>query len=359
MLFLGAGASVPLGKPVTKDFKEILYIDYPSAKENGLMYHLIHYRDFQDIEHVLDCATKLNEFGNKTVSGEFLKWLGDQGFLIFYQSQEYRDAHNDKGFEELAHQAEGVIKNIKAKILYVYRWDYKADSKVQALYEPLIDYLFSINGHDPPIIATTNYDLAIEKFCQKSQYEFYDGFKYEYGTPRWTGSFYYPEPNNSKSVILYKLHGSLNWKKNKLGDTERLSEESDPTYSETILIYPTLSPKEAEKDEPHNTIIQEFDKKMFECDVCIVIGYSFRDDSIKEKLKELLKADKKLIVVDKLAWENLGNNFLKPSIETAKGDRVISVGVDGNNNFKKIHIIPEYINNNMDDIVRRISRYID
>jgi DNA-binding protein YbaB len=98
---------------------------------------------------------------------------------------------------------------------------------------------------------------------------------------------------------------------------------------------------------------------MAECDICIVIGYSFRDDSTKDKLKELLKADKKLIVVDKLAWENLGNNFLKPSFEAHEGDRALTVDVGGNNDLKKIYIIPEYINtNNMDDIVRRISRFI-
>ena len=77
-----------------------------------------------------------------------------------------------------------------------------------------------------------------------------------------------------------------------------------------MLIYPTLSPKEQEDEDPYRTIIYEFGQKLNECDICIIIGYSFRDVSINKFIKELLVNDKKLIVVDKKAEHNITTNFV-------------------------------------------------
>ena len=95
---------------MTKDFKELLYQDYPSATNNGLIYHLIHHDEFEDIEHILDCANKLTQFGNATPSGKFLKSLG-KSFLIYRQALNY----SDRGFDELVSQAELLSMRLRKK----------------------------------------------------------------------------------------------------------------------------------------------------------------------------------------------------------------------------------------------------
>lgn len=68
------------------------------------------------------------------------------------------------------------------------------------------------------------------------------------------GSYSYPKVDNKiTNVYLYKLHGSLNWKRHKIYDIEATSEERrsyDSNYVENLLVYPTLSPKDGAEVEP-------------------------------------------------------------------------------------------------------------
>lgn len=352
MLFLGAGASTPFNKPVTKDFKKLLYQDYPSAVNNGLMYHLLRFEEFEDIEHVLDCAVKLTDYGN-TPTGKFLKDLGVKRLLRF---QYDKNDGGDRGFETLLSEAENAVNLIKSKILYIYKWDFNFDPVVPQIYTPIFNFLKSHS--DSILIATTNYDRAIERFCDQSQYYISDGFEQKYNSFLWTGKFSYPYiGDNTSPVVLYKLHGSLGWKKYVNGTIERSSDDADPTYSQNMLIYPTLCPKKDEDDDPYRSIIYEFGQKLNECDICIIIGYSFRDVSINKFIKQLLVDDKKLIVVDKKAEHNIGTNFLPIiSVHQVQGDGVL-VEIDGK--MKPIELIPEYIEpDNIDNIVEKISLLI-
>jgi hypothetical protein len=232
MLLLGSGASTPFGKLVTKDFKELLYNDYPTDYNNGLIYHLLRHPQFLDIEHVLDCAVKLSNFGNNTAAGEFLSTLGKNLLLTFYY---FKDEQRSRGFDSLIEETKNAVDIIQKKVLSIYRWNFDFDEKLVQIYNAVFNFL---NNHsDSLLIATTNYDRAIERFCEKSQYHYYDGFEHSYSRYLWNGKFTYPELISGKNVILYKLHGSLGWKRNPIGEIERVSEESDPSYSQSMLIY--------------------------------------------------------------------------------------------------------------------------
>jgi hypothetical protein len=107
------------------------------------------------------------------------------------------------------------------------------------------------------------------------------------------GSYSYPKVDNKiTNVYLYKLHGSLNWKRHKIYDIEATSEERrsyDSNYVENLLVYPTLSPKDGAEVEPYKTIREEFRKYMEGADLCIVIGFSFRDMHINTIFSDFLK----------------------------------------------------------------------
>jgi hypothetical protein len=119
------------------------------------------------------------------------------------------------------------------------------------------------------------------------------------------------------NIYLYKLHGSLNWKKHKVYGVEATSEErrsNDPNYSENLLVYPTVSPKDGEFMEPYKTIRATFKKFMETNDICIVIGFSFRDEHINEIFSSFLNRGKSVIIISPSADKNVYSSLLKKDV---------------------------------------------
>jgi hypothetical protein len=85
------------------------------------------------------------------------------------------------------------------------------------------------------------------------------------------------------------------------------------------------------------------------------IGYSFRDQNINKFLIQLLKDNKKLIVIDKKTEHNIRTHFIPVITEVlSNGDHSILVDIDGK--MIQIEIISNYIEPaNMDEIVKKIS----
>lgn len=107
------------------------------------------------------------------------------------------------------------------------------------------------------------------------------------------------DTDHRQDINLYKLHGSLNWKRHKSGRILRTPEEGrslDPNFVDNVLIFPTLSAK-YNGTEPFVTMLSEFQKNMKIADVCIVIGFSFRDTHISEFFINFIRIKKLLIVV--------------------------------------------------------------
>jgi SIR2-like domain len=175
-----------------------------------------------------------------------------------------------------------------------------------------------LKNHSEKItIFTTNYDKAIELYCSRAGYQLIDGFWRNGDEHVWRDDhFYYPtlaSPAEGQNyVYLYKLHGSLNWKRHVTGTIIRTTEEgrsSDPNIKENLLIYPTLSPK-SDSGEPFNTVFKEFEAKMNDIDVCIIIGFSFRDNDISNMFKNFagrngsVKRRRRIIVISPSAGQD-------------------------------------------------------
>ncbi|QLH08923.1 SIR2 family protein [Candidatus Nitrosotenuis sp. DW1] len=308
-LFLGAGASVPYHKPTTTQLKELL-----SEKYGGNPYaHLLDHNQLPDIEYVLSAIKQTLEYST-THGGEFLKTY-------------------DQTFFNLITGLKNVKEHFENEVFDNYSWNNDDDNTVNAILNPIFK-MISDNSQEV-IVFTTNYDRAIEEFCSNddNHYRCIDGFKLHEDSDRflWNdGDYSYADSiQNKTKVFLYKIHGSLNWKKHRKYGIEKTTYErkpQDPNYEEDFLIYPTLSPKEeANGREPYNTILKKFDEIMKSIDVCIVIGFSFRDEHINEKFKEFVDRGGTLIAIspssqydfrtrilnhtpteeEKQAWENL------------------------------------------------------
>lgn len=74
------------------------------------------------------------------------------------------------------------------------------------------------------------------------------------------------------------------------------------------MVYPTLTPKMDVENEHFTSISNEFSKRL-ESDICIVIGFSFRDDYIKKQFQEFLEMGKVLMIFSHDA--KVINNLLK------------------------------------------------
>jgi hypothetical protein len=127
-------------------------------------------------------------------------------------------------------------------------------------------------------IFTTNYDLSIETFLRRRKISFDDGFhEDEVGDNTFNGSW-------ARGIALYKLHGSVNYYL-KDGKIVRSNEPLETTtiYGEKVegprMIYPT-GEKYATRS-PFYEYLGQLRQALTTEQVCIAIGYSFRDIAIK------------------------------------------------------------------------------
>ena len=152
-----------------------------------------------------------------------------------------------------------------------------------------------------------------------------DGFKYDENSDRSIFNLQsFGTENESeiasskKRLFLYKLHGSLTWKKFSDSKIIKMLYNEDHPQKDAIngitLVSPTRTPKDTESDPPYTELIELFKNRIQDFDVCIVVGYSFRD-SLNEKFMDFLsKKEKLLIVISPEATPNIMMNFLKKKI---------------------------------------------
>lgn len=363
VLFLGAGASVPYKKPTTKEFKTKLMTKYryddvaKTSKEEYYLDSILNFPNFQDIEDVLQCVKEIEDFFSKNqYGGKFL--LKREPQLIF----------NDPGRQWPLQVLIENIKKIRTKIeddvFSNYSWNNSDDNAL----EKILGKLFKIFENQNQIrIFTTNYDRSVEEYCSdpNRRLRCIDGFRRdEFNNRRiWDGNFEYPIEENLVNVSLYKLHGSLNWKRHQKYGIEATSEETrspDLNYIENLLVYPTVSPKDGEEKEPYKTIRKCFENSMNIAHACVVIGFSFRDEHINRIFDSFVSNNKKLIVISGSAFLDLYNNLLKKDPtqydEDKKEIRNIDVYYENKKNI--IAINSNITIDNIEDILNAINMVI-
>lgn len=305
-LFLGAGSSMPYKKPTTKIFRDYL-LNKESHDQIRYLTNLLKNSKFQDIEYILQSIKETKSFLH-SYGGDFISSLLIQ--LKTNQNDRFYEFDINNFLTDIT-----IVENyIKNKIFQYYRWDHNENKLLITIFDALMS-LF--NPENIINIFTTNYDNAIETYCGiTKRYIAVDGFKHNINNRNyiWEGFFEPTKHPNMKDIFLYKLHGSLNWKKFQDGTILNTYEEakpSDPRYIDSILIYPTLSPKNEELQEPYKTLISEFKKFTTTADVFIVIGYSFRDTLTEYFLDFIKRGNTKLIIISPTSMEDFTTQIHK------------------------------------------------
>jgi len=157
-------------------------------------------------------------------------------------------------------------------------------------------------------LFTTNYDLCFEKAAGNIGGVAIDGFSFM--APRRYDPRYFdydiirrPRSTNSQAnylegvILLYKLHGSVNWRQTKDG----IVEESNPPANEACLIYPARGKYQQSYNQPYLESISQYLAAIREPNTCIlVVGFGFNDDHLSEPLLAAVRSNPhlRLIVVD-------------------------------------------------------------
>lgn len=186
------------------------------------------------------------------------------------------------------------------------KWITKPDYKIADYYSGFLRFQ---NEYNYPIrIFSLNYDLCVEKHISAEHLEtgFADGESWD-GT-RFTHS---SDDEPDAPIYLYKLHGSIDWERNK---TTLIRSQQQGIKPE--IVFGTDVKMQAV--DPYLFYLYEFRKYALLSKVIVIIGYSFNDHHINDLLKQALEADesRKLLVVNPQATDSM---YDRVGISTSDG----------------------------------------
>jgi hypothetical protein len=316
LIFLGAGASVPLGIPtmngftekvaealsnINKEWEDKIFDIKSSLQSKGLRY---------DIEIL---STSLSIFSDPTANRTYTA-----PFFAF--SKNDTPYYNDPNLANLL----GEVKR------QIYKRCKQHDRKESIrVYQDLFDSLYNVGqtkvntkGNSEffnyPVnyeVFTTNYDLSFSKFLEHSKKNYADGFSGadKGGISTFTDTWAVRDSTNL-TLNFGKLHGSINYYKQEDGGIVKypIALDEDDIDSEgiidNIMIYP-IGEKYA-TITPYFEILSRFRNTLINEKVVIVIGYSFRDDPINNAFVDRVtryRTSFKIVLVDPMAKEIIGH----------------------------------------------------
>lgn len=332
VLFIGAGASAPIGFPTTKQVMERIGFEpfdpwkqKEVTKYNETLVEIYNNlpQGYKDLEGILDYLRTANE----EMSSHHLDILTNQLSINLSEelsriSKELEECLLGLGPTEmeLLHGSTSSIRSNPIKFirnfvamhkeksrtleedlkqymfnLYAYQPEIH-DNKLRKIYRPLIislinDY-FKEGVNELPIF-TTNYDLVFENLNRSGLLVRYheneetstsirlvDGFEIDSSNNHVFSVREYEKSYNEPVIKLFKLHGGLNWwnrkEDNRIIQFPRLiSPLTDPNYEGPVVIYPAgYGPYP--RDEFH-MLHNYFERYLTNAKRCIIIGFSFRD----------------------------------------------------------------------------------
>lgn len=320
--FIGAGASASFGIPTMTKMTEIF--GNRLKKEEKIIFDTLisKMKKIQtqvDIEAVFSLIEKLLLGNIKNEDPIFYHWKEKNKITVNVFPNEILRSIKKKLQNELRKAC--VLKDsYQSKVFQIYTNFFNTISEG---FTPTLQQ--NPLPHDRTwSIFTTNYDLCLETVLRdKYEIDVYTGFKYsgKKFAPDYFLYYYKGElldrSVHDNIVRIVKLHGSINWLKNR--ETNKVEEKEFSLsaskiigrgfYDEEVIMYPLI-----EKElylTPYIEMLYCLNKELETKRVCLVIGYSFRDPIIRNVfIKKFLKdINKKVILVDPNANEIIQTNF--------------------------------------------------
>ncbi len=160
-------------------------------------------------------------------------------------------------------------------------------------------------------IFTLNYDLLLERALDNLGVLYFDGFLGTINRTLRTESYhydlYYPGETTEGRVSrvdrvlhLYKLHGSINWRRRSTTASDVIISHADPTEAEfgDVMIYPSPLKVTEMNGYPYSEMFRHFSSHIHQPQsVLITVGYSFQDSHINRLIYQALSIPSFVLIV--------------------------------------------------------------
>lgn len=179
---------------------------------------------------------------------------------------------------------------------------------------------------DPRIkLFTTNYDTCFETAASKLGITVIDGFSFSF--PRIYDPKFFdldivkrnPNTNTNNPQYLegvfqlYKLHGSVNWKRENGYPVQQVNEVE---AEQSCMIFPAKGKYQQSYVQPHLELISRFNQSLREPNTClIIVGFGFNDDHLSEPILSAIYSNPHLKII--ICTPTLENDFLKDANSTS------------------------------------------
>ena len=289
ILLLGAGASVEAGIPdSTKMVQKIEELVSESEE----------WQCFKDLYHYLRSSI----FYADGLEGKF----GDdvsfniERLVNVLDELHQRERHTLYPFigawnpklQEVAGEAFEKILAFQSKIIDILRnrWVMLAKEESARYYSGLLR--FQEEYEYPLRVFSLNYDLCVEKICGSENVQ--RGFS----QGEWEWRQFDESSEDPKSLLLYKLHGSVDWASEKDGKVRDFDSPSTIDHSRVALIFGTSY--KLQYIDPFLFCAYELRRWTLDsARVIVCIGYGFNDEHINGILEQALRhsSERKLLAV--------------------------------------------------------------
>ena len=184
------------------------------------------------------------------------------------------------------------VNGFRSAIVQILRNDWVAlgETEKANYYKGLLR--FQREYEYPLRVFSLNYDLCVEKACGENNVR--RGFAERY----WDWRIFEETSEDTPPLLLYKLHGSLDWKRLEDGRVQYLDTPSLISNDDVALIFGTSY--KLQYIDPFLFLVYELRRWTLDsARVIVCIGYGFSDDHINGILRQALQqsGQRKLLVV--------------------------------------------------------------
>jgi len=160
-------------------------------------------------------------------------------------------------------------------------------------------------------IFTLNYDLLIERALDNLGVLYFDGFLGSINRTLRTESYhydlYFPGETTEGRVTrvdrvlhLYKLHGSINWRRRSTNASDVIISHGDPNEEEfgDVMIYPSPLKATEMNGYPYSEMFRHFSAQIHQPQsALLVIGYRFQDSHVNRLIYQALSIPSFVLII--------------------------------------------------------------
>lgn len=233
--------------------------------------------------------------------------------------------------------------------------------ELSEIYKKFYLKTISSSRKSPVNIVTTNYDMYNERALDELNFIYNNGFSGSYirtFNPNIYKYMYVDNMNLNKDIWnrvdhfynLYKIHGSISWKKSEDKIYEVSKNEIDKKFSENVMIYPTPLKDRSTLMVPYTDLMRSFQDNLTQKNsVLITLGYSFGDDHINRIILNNLSIPSfRLIILGDTEYENDAGEKIDTNIGKIRkmdDSRIVII-----NSENKIHYFKNFVEKLMPSI---------